>query len=160
MGAIFPLWADDNDTQFSSLFYVPPGFSCLLTADGLAMDAYRQSATDIKSAQTVCVRRVLFDFDKNRVLDHQSRKNTMRLQCDWIYDISQATANEVSNLQLYSCCEPWSLSKLNNVKVIGIPGTYCLMLNDPTAIGTAQVYAEQISNDSVMPGTFDRLFFP
>lgn len=160
MGTIFPLWADDNTTQFSSLFNVPPGFSCLLTADGLSLDAYRQSATEVKSAQTACVRRVLFDFDKRSVYEHQSRKVSNRLHCDWIYDISQAVAEEMSNLQLYSCCEPWSLTKLNNVKVIGIPGTYCIMLNDPTAVGVAQVYAEQIANDAVQPGAFDRLFFP
>lgn len=153
--AAFPLWAPDNTTQFSSVFYVPPGFSCLLTADGLSSEKYRTSASDIKTVQTACVRRLIYDFDKQ-----QASSNCKRLSCDWIYDIPHARAEETSNIQMYTCCEPWALSKLNNIKAIGIPGAYCVMLNDPTAVGVAQVYAEQIANGDVHSTAIGRLYFP
>lgn len=160
MPQLFPLWDAGNDTQFSSLFNVPPGFSCLLTADGLLAEAYRANATDVKEPQMACIRRVLFDFDRSNGCGYHSATSSTRLKCDWIYDTSTVRVGEMSNIPVVSCCEPWFLSKFDNVRAIGIPGTYCIMLNDPTAVGVAQVYAEQISNDAVLPGALDRLFFP
>lgn len=160
MSMLYPLWTADNNTVMSSMFHVPFGHTCILTADGLKRDAFRQSAADIKSVQMACLRRVLFDFDKDAAYAHQSAKRRASLQVDWIFDITSAQATEMSNLQIITCCDAWSLSHESNIKALGLPGTYCLVFNDATAIGTAQVYAELIANEYIKDGALDGIFFP
>ena len=45
-----------------------------------------------------------------------------------------------------------------NIGIIGVPGTYRLELNDTTAIGVAQVYAELIQVNK-LPVQIKDLFF-
>lgn len=157
---MFPLWAPDNKTVFSSLFHVPEGFCCVLTADGFSEAAYRSSSIVPKVAQLACVRRVLYSFDKDAAFARMSATVSASLRDTWIYDISQLSAEEVSNVAVTSCCESWAVGMNDNLRVIPLPGTYCMMLNDSTAIGTAQVFAELLSNESIKSGALDRLYFP
>ena len=136
-----PLWSPLNQTLFSDVFTVPPGMVCVLFAAGLERYKAQTTNTEFKSPQTVCVRRLLYDadivFEKNAV-------------CDWVARVSAAV--KIADEPVQTCgggC--WSLTQENNMGVIGVPGTYRLELNDATAIGDVQVYADLYSIQSVAP---------
>lgn len=130
-----PLWSDINKTMYSSVFNVPPGKVCVLFASKLEREKYRVDNSEFASPQTVCVRRLVHDFDQEQFRFRSG------CNCDWVYDVEAYTEETVADeIVDTGCC--WSLTRERNLGIIAVPGTYRLELNDATAIGTAQVYAD------------------
>ena len=75
-----------------------------------------------------------------------------------IFDIDNTCAEEISDQFVQTNNGVWSLSMCCNIGIIGVPGTYRLELNDTTAIGVAQVYAELIQVNK-LPVQIKDLFF-
>lgn len=138
------LWQPTNNTLYSNVFSVRPGYCAVLFAVGLLEEKVRQSAAEFTVPQAICVRRLVYDFERLKLTRCTSC-------CDDIYDIDAATAKTVGDeCVAVSGCN-WVLTPSNNLAVIGIPGAYKLQLNDATAIGEAQVYAEWYPNDAIPP---------
>lgn len=147
--SMFPLWEPTNHTVFSSVFNVPVGYCCILHATDFKSEKYRDDAATFIGPQVVCVKRLVHGFKARRVVN---------LQCDWIFDIDNSRAEEVVDQIVQTCDGTWTLSACNNIGIIGVPGSYRLELNDPTAIGVAQVYAELVKV-SELPSQISNLFF-
>lgn len=141
------LWSSTNHTMFSDVFSVAPGKVCVLFATGFEYDRVRVDNSEFAAKQSVCVRRIKHShglvWQRNAV-------------CDWI--ATPTTAVEVGDelVQVNGC--GWTLDKCNNLRIIGVPGTYRLELNDATAIGVLQVYAEQFDAVAFSPSV-GHLFF-
>ena len=147
-----PLWSDINRTPYSSVFTVPPGKVCVLFAAKLQKEKYREDNSDFMSPQAVCVRRLVHDFDQSKFLIRSDCGC-----CDWIFDVEGYTEEVVADeLVGTNCC--WMLTKNKNMGIIGVPGTYRLELNDSTAIGEAQVYAD-LYDAADFPQQVKDLFF-
>lgn len=146
--ASYPLWSDTNKTLYSSIFAVPEKHVCLLFADGLEKYKYREES-EIRTEQTVCIRRVLHHYDRPPKNDST---------CDWVFDIKDVRAKKIVDAIVRTCGLPWQLTQCRNIGIIGVPGSYRLELNDSTAIGKAQVYAELFSAKS-LPSHVISLFF-
>lgn len=147
--SMYALWKPTNRTVHSSVFFVPPGQCCLLYATGLAAERYRASAEEFAAPQCVCVKRLIYEFKSPTLVN---------LQCNWIFDIDNTCAEEISDQFIQTNNGTWSLSMCSNIGIIGIPGSYRLELNDSTAVGVAQVYAELIQVDK-LPVQIKDLFF-
>lgn len=130
---IHPLWSPLNKTQYSSVFAVFPGQCCVLHAAHLEEWKVRQEAQEILVPQTICVRRLIHEYKDIPRED---------CPCNWIFDIKAVYAELVDDHPVITCNGPWQLTRCRNLGIIGVPGTYRLELNDVTAIGEAQVYAE------------------
>lgn len=147
----YPLWASTNQTMFSSVFNVPPGKVCVLFASKLQRDKYRVDNSEFLSPQSVCVRRLVHSFDQVKF----TRRSDC--SCDWIFDVDAYSADVVADeIVDTGCC--WTLTRDNNLGIIAVPGTYRLELNDSTAIGEAQVYADLYSAEN-FPIHAGKLFF-
>lgn len=144
-----PLWSDTNNTLYSSVFCVQPAHVCVLFADGLADWKWRTDS-DVRIPQSIHIRKVLHEYDKQR--------SKQDLRPDWIFDIRRVSADKIADACIQTCGEPWSLRKCKNIGIIGVPGSYWLELNDSTAIGVAQVYAEMHSVKN-FPVQLSDLFF-
>jgi hypothetical protein len=144
-----PLWDRTNTTLFSSVFNVAAGQVCVLQAANFEKWAYRQDASQIQVQQMVCVRRVLHDF----VVDGIARD-----QCGWIFNLDNVRSEKIVDAFVQTCGVPWQLTLCKNIGIIGLPGSYRLELNDATAIGIAQVYAEVYDAKSI-PLQLQNLFF-
>lgn len=143
------LWSPSNNTLYSSVFNVPPGQVCLLFADGLSPQKVRISAEEIVVPQTVCVRKLLFGFE--------GIKPEADL-CGWIFNIDSVQVDTLVDSLVHTCGLPWQLTSCRNIGIVGVPGNYRLELNDTTAIGTVQVYAELFDAKSI-PLQVKDLFF-
>lgn len=148
--SLYPLWKNTNKTEFSSVFSVPPGQVCVLFASGLQKYKYRVDASEVQVPQVFCVRRLLHNFT--------FPVDKANLPCGWIFDTEKSGADEIIDEIVRSCSDPWQLSMCSNLRVIGVPGTYRLELNDTTAIGKAQVFAE-LYNAKTFPMQVKDLFF-
>lgn len=138
----YALWSPENLTQVSSSFVVDPARCVLLTAVGL--DEYKtQTEASFKVAQMVCVERLLFD-----PLPHDFENNGCG--CTWIFDSTPMAKGVPPEPVTVNGCS-WSLSHCNNTRLVGLPGTYRLWLNDATAIGKVQVYAESFALHQIPP---------
>ena len=145
----YPLWSPTNNTVFSSVFFVPPGQCCILYATNFAAERYRDTASEFSAPQLVCVKRLVHEF---------VAKDRSNLKCNWIFDINNAAAEEVADQVVHTCDGSWTLGACNNIGIIGVPGTYRLELNDATAVGRAQVYADLIEANK-LPVQITNLFF-
>lgn len=145
-----PLWLAENKTQFSSVFSVAPGKAVLLHAVGLEQWAFRVDATTPRQRQMLCVRRVLHGFDK------VVYKTAGR--CDWVFDVDNTKGYVLADDLVCTNGCSWSLSSSNMLGVIALPGAYRLELNDATAIGVAQVYAEEMSLSHLAPSMYPIVF--
>lgn len=145
-----PLYESTNKTVFSSVFHVPPRQVCILYAYGLAKHKVRVDATEIQVPQQFCVRRLLHDYDGSQQGVH--------LDCSWIFDINAVKADKIVDQVVKTCDKPWSLTRCRNIGIIGIPGTYRLELNDVTAIGNVNVYAELQDVDAI-PSQVKDIFY-
>lgn len=146
----FALWGKDNDTLTSSLFNVPPRKCVLLTAVDFAEYKY-STEVSFRTKQCVCVERLVYEMLPEQL-------GTPSCGCDWIFDPKRALAQEVGVISVASYGCNWELDSCNNVRILGLPGTYRLRLNDATALGTAQVYAEQFDYTQ-LPPQISGLFF-
>lgn len=148
----YPLWSPSNASEVSSLFVVYPGKCVVLSAVGLA-DTATQTEASFRTKQMVCVERLLYEPMKQT-----TRRSADDCGCDWIIDVSARMAIEVSGdaVSVGGC--HWTMDSCDNVKIVGLPGTYRLRLNDPTAGGVAQVYAE-LYDASQIPAQLFGMFF-
>lgn len=144
------LWPETNQTLFSEVFSVPPGQVCLLFATNLQRYRHRVDATTPATAQRVCVRKMLHSFNADA--------GDTSLPCGFVFDTRSVKADVLADTLVYSSKGTWSLSSCHNVGIIGLPGSYRLELNDATAIGVAQVYAELHDADKI-PLHVKDLFF-
>lgn len=143
------LWSETNKTEFSSIFTVPAFKVCLLFGTRFALEKYRADPTEFVVPQMVCVRRVLHGF---------TPKAKKQLHCDWVFDIDAVKADKIEDEVITTCSAPWQLSACRNIGVIGLPGSYRLELNDPTAVGIVQVYAE-LYDANMFPTQVADVFF-
>lgn len=148
-----PLWSPENRTRFSSVFCVPPRQVCVLHAVGFEKFAYRADATAFQTSQVACVRRVLYGFDTASFADAKESQS-----CGFVFDITESRADKISDLVVTTCNGSWQIGMCRNLAIIGVPGSYRLELNDATAVGVANVYAELVHVDA-MPVQVKDLFF-
>ena len=124
----YALWEPDNLTVESSFFLVPPHKCVLLSAVRFEQFKHREDAS-FRVPQMACVERMLYDY-----IPPKARCN------DFVFIPSLVMCEEVA-----------SDTMCDNMKFVGLPGTYRLRLNDPTAVGTAQVYAELFDYEQIPP---------
>lgn len=146
----FALWSADNTTLTSSLFYVPPRKCVLLSAVNFAEFKFSQESS-FRTKQCVCVERLLYDLLPEQL-------GIPKCGCDWVFEPVRPLAAEVGVLSASTNGCFWTLDSCDNLRIIGLPGTYRLRLNDSTAIGTAQVFAEQFDY-AQLPPQISGLFF-
>lgn len=146
----YPLWEPSNVSEVSSLFVVHPGKCVLLAATGLS-EYVTQTEAGFRAPQMVCVERLLFEFTKAAL-------KPAGCDCDWIFNPSASMAKGVMDdtVAVGKCY--WTLSLCDNMGIVGLPGAYRLRLNDPTAVGTVQVYAE-LFDTSQIPSQMTSIFF-
>lgn len=144
------LWPETNRTLFSDVFSVPPGQVCLLFAANFERYKYRVDATEPATAQVVCVRKLLHSFNKDT--------GDTPLPCGFVFDTGSIKAEILADTLVYGSNGTWSLNRCRNIGLIGLPGSYRLELNDATAVGVAQVYAELYDADKI-PLHVKDLFF-
>lgn len=142
------LWQPGNQTMDSAIFRVNPGQAVLLFATGFKPYKYRVSAQEARVPQEVCVNRMLFDSSDSRAL--------VRCGCDYVFDTTGIQLETLVDTPVFFNGCGWTLSACNNLRILAVPGYYRLHLNDATAIGDAQVYAEAYSLESLHSS---RLFF-
>lgn len=143
------LWSPTNKTLFSSVFTVPQFKVCLLFGANFQLEKYRTDASEFVSPQAVCVRRVMHGF---------VAPDTSLESCGWVFDIDSVRADMIVDEVVATCGSPWQLTLCRNIGIIGLPGSYRLELNDSTALGTLQVYAELYEANS-FPTQIKDLFF-
>lgn len=135
----YALWEPDNLSVESSFFLVPPHKCVLLSAVRFEQFKHREDAS-FRVPQMACVERMLYDY-----IPPKARCN------DFVFIPSLVMGEEVASDTVSSGGCYWSLSMCDNMKFVGLPGTYRLRLNDPTAVGTAQVYAELFDYEQIPP---------
>lgn len=138
------LWEPTNLTMFSSVFTVPEGMSCVLTAHNFRRKRFRSSAQEIKGPQVACVRRILFGFNPEKEVGEAGHN-----QCEYIYTLPQSGVEKLTDQPVTTENGVWQLSTCRNLAIIGLPGIYRLELNDATVVGDAQVYAEWRKSSSI-----------
>lgn len=135
-----PLWSPDNNTIHSSIFEVKAGKAVSLFAVGLSEDKAVASG-EFRGPQVICISKILYDFISTERTVKAPPVNLC--DCGFVYGACDtAVLSSVEAIVNTKGC-PWQLTPCNNLAVITLPGFYCLHLNDNTAIGKAQVYAEQ-----------------
>lgn len=144
-----PLWLPDNHTIYSSIFNVPHGLCAVLFATGLGPEKYRVNADEFITPQTICVKRILHDYRPYV---------SGGLRCDWVFDIDNIHAIEVDSENIQTCKGPWAFLMCDNLRIIGVPGTYRLELNDSSAVHKVQVFADLVDVNKLHAG-LSPLFF-
>lgn len=148
------LWSEGNNTPDSDAFAVSIGKAVALFAIGLEGERVKQHATEARDMQRICVSRVVYD----QSIMAQNVRFATNSFCDCGYLQGQGTYLEpVEDLLRTKGCV-WQLTMCDNFRLIGVPGIYRLHLNDITAIGKAQVYAEQYNLSEIAPN-ISSLFF-
>ena len=149
--AAIPLWGELNDTLWSDVFYVAPGWCAVLFAAGLQQEKARKSADEFKGPQVVCVERLVFEAGKASPAEPSA--------CGCIREFPAALSAKLKSAEhVETCSLPWELEPCRNLGVIGIPGAYRLALNDATAVGDVQVYAEFYEAGAVAPQAYGAFF--
>lgn len=145
------LWQKNNRTMYSSVFNVPAGYCVTLFATGLLDEKVRQSAEEFTVPQIVCVRRLVHEYEKAQTILCEGC-------CGYIFDLANVRADTINDGLVSTCGRPWQLDPCRNIGIIGVPGTYRLHINDATAVGVAQVYADWY-RASQIPSQVESLFF-
>lgn len=141
------LWQNTNKTLYSDIFTITPGTAGVLFATGFERERVRVTNSEFVSPQAACVQRLIHVSEASRTLTNL---------CEQAAAISDA---EVAGNELVQVCNScWLLTQDNNLRIIGVPGTYRLELNDATAIGVIQVYLD-IYPVSNLPLQIQHLFF-
>lgn len=136
--ALTPLFKPENASLFSNVFTVPEGKCCVLHAVGLKREKIRTDASEIKVAQQVCVRRMVHSYRPD--------DDDCECSCGCSFDMDDVSAKNIADQPVVTCSGPWALSACDNLRIIGVPGTYRLELNDSTAIESVQVFADMYDN--------------
>lgn len=148
------LWSEENNTTASDAFAVSIGKAVVLFAVGLEAERVKQRAEEARDAQRICVSRVVFD----QSIVAQDVKFAPCSFCDCGYwQGPTVKLDPVEDMVRSNGC-PWQLTICDNFRIIGVPGIYRLHLNDVTAIGKAQVYAEQYNLSEIVSGVTPMFF--
>lgn len=148
---MIPLWEPSNTSMDSSIFRVNAGQAVLLFATGFAAEKYRESASEVAAPQMACINRLL--YSAANLSEHKTHKG-----CDYVFNsLSIRPEQAEDELVVVNGCG-WNLTACNNLRFIGVPGFYRLHLNDATAVGTAQVYAD-IYDAHNLPSQIAGMFF-
>ena len=145
----YPLW-ENPVSEVSSLFVVHPGKCVLLAA--VRLDEYAtQTEAGFRVPQQICVERVICEFLPGTI-------KPRFCDCDWVFNLDRQMAVEVSSETVSVGGCSWTMSKCDNVGIVGLPGTYRLRVNDATATDHIQVYAE-LFDASQIPVQMSGVFF-
>lgn len=145
----YPLWRNPV-SETSSLFVVQPGKCVLLVAIGFDEFA-TQTEASVRVNQMVCVERVMHELVPGAL-------KPISCDCDWVFNYDRPLAREISSEAVSVGGCHWTMSKCDNVGIVGLPGTYRLRVNDSTATDHIQVYAEQF-DASQIPVQMTKIFF-
>lgn len=155
---MIPLWDEDNRSLISMAVEVKPGMAVLLFATGLEHYKVRQDSKTAKTTQRICVSRLLPEYHPVEAVTVKAPAMSM-CDCGFVFrcDATMEIIGVAEEFIASNGCV-WQLTALNNFRILAIPGLYRLHLNDETAIGKAQVYAEQY-NLQDLPQQVPALFF-
>lgn len=132
-----PLFTETSVDVNSPFFTVAPGEIALLQAFGFADYKDRVDNTEQQVPQEACLEMLLF---KEGALPPQKGSCPVR-------DLDKyRTLLLAQETMMRDGCY-YALSKQNNIMLINIPGSYRLVLNDGTAVGTARVYLRMLSHE-------------
>lgn len=141
-----PLWPADNHTVDSDIFIVRPGEAALLVAAGLLAQRVRTSEKDFNEPQYACLSRIV--STAGVVVARTVTSPCPACSGSLEYASSPSALVEVP-VMVDGC--PWVISACNNFRILAIPGTYRLHLNDETAVGESQVYVDIYKLEQLAP---------
>lgn len=141
------LWSEDNETVDSDPFAVTTGKVVALFAVGLTQERIRQDAAEFKDIQRICISRIVYDSN----IQARNVRFAPVSYCDCGFIQGRVASLAPVEDIIVANGESWNLTSCDNFRFIGAPGIYRLHLNDITAIGKAQVYAEQYNISEIAP---------
>lgn len=144
----YPLWEEGNSTTQSASFSVASGKVVALFAVGLERYKVRESHSGVQDKQRLCVNRIISEYNEESV--RVKLPPTSACDC-FIFEASYMNEIALTEEPVVSGGKPWQLTVCDNFRIIGVPGVYRLHLNDDTAIGKVQVYAEQYDIQELPP---------
>lgn len=153
-----PLWLPGNNTTQSATLEVEIGKAIVLFAVGLEKFKTRQDSREALDIQRICISRILLDYNPEPVATRKIGPAMNMCDCGFIFDATWPVEIEVIEEVVNSNGCAWQLTQCDNLRILAIPGMYRLHLNDETAIGKAQVYAEQYDIENI-PRQIGNLFF-
>lgn len=133
-----PLFTETSVAKDSPFFTIVPGEIALLQAFGFAEHKYRESNAELQVPQVACLEMLL--FEEGVLPKHQFG------QCQ-LYSLHQYYAKLIAREIMYRDGCVYSLSSCNNIMLVNIPGSYCLTMNDETAVGQARVYLHVFTHE-------------
>lgn len=150
------LWQPENNTLHSAILEVKEGMAVALFAVGLEQFKVRQDSKEMQDAQRICVSRVLLDYSTTTSRSTGPAMNMC--ECGFVREVEESTEIELVEEVVTSNGCPWQLTQCDNFRILAMPGLYRLHLNDDTAIGKVQVYAEEYAIGDI-PQQISSLFF-
>lgn len=138
---IVPLFDAGNATTQSAVFKVEVGKAIALFAVGLERYKVRQDSRTMQDLQRICVNRILQEYNPESYTMVEVPGDLC--DCRFVLMPSWGKAVTIVEETVTSDGCPWQLTSCNNFRIVVVPGLYRLHLNDDTAIGKVQVYAEE-----------------
>ena len=132
-----PLFTEMSQSVDSPFFTLVPGEIALLQAFGLAETKARAEG-ELLEAQMACLDMLLFAEGVVPVREPDFCP-TYRLDDYYTKILARET------MWKDGCA--YALTSCNNIMLLNIPGSYCLQLNDVTALGVARVYMRVFSHE-------------
>lgn len=133
-----PLFTELSTAVESPFFTVIPGEIAMLQAFGFAEYRSRASSAELQVPQVACLEMLLF---AEGVLPPREPGTCPLYSLKDYY--TKVLARET--MQRDKCS--FSLSSCNNIMLINIPGSYCLTMEDETALGHARVYLRTFTHE-------------
>lgn len=133
-----PLFTELSTSVDSPFFTIVPGEIAMLQAFGFAEYKSRASKAELLVPQVACLEMLL--FEEGVLPPHQFGDCTLYSLNDFY---TKVLARET--LQRNGCS--YELSSCNNIMLLNIPGSYCLTMNDETALGQARVYLRVFTHE-------------
>ena len=134
-----PLFTELSTCVDSPFFHVFPGQIAILQGFGFSDYAYRANKATMQQAQMAFVEMLLFKETFGPMVHCSADQPLMDLR----QFQSELLAREC--MRMNGCA--FALSKVNNIMFLHIPGSYCLVMNDPCAVGNARVYLRIMTKD-------------
>jgi len=135
-----PLWLPTTATVESERFGLAPGYVALFYAVGF--EPYRNAApTDqVRMEQKACLQRIITNYETPQA--------AICTPCA-VYP----PQNEVPDFEFVIDIEgagcDWSVSMCRNFAILGVPGYWQFVLNDPEAVGVANIYMDVVETGAI-----------
>lgn len=133
-----PIFTETSASVDSPFFTVFPGQVAMLQAFGFMDHKERVDQATRQVPQEACLEMLLFK---------ETFKPTPQLGACPVMDLrsyqSQLLAREVMR---HNDCA-FSLSKCNNIMLLNIPGSYCFVMNDASALGSVHIYLRMFTRE-------------